>query len=529
MTFDAHLSRPVVYAANGMASTGHPLASLAAIRVLEEGGNAMDAAVAASAVLSVVDPAASGVGGDVFYTYYDAGTGQLDSLVGSGRAGRAAHAERFRDGIPATGPLAPTIPGIVRGWEDALKRHGSRSLARLLEPAIRHAHEGFPVSARVAGAFRRRESALLQCKAAVECYRRGGDWPVAGQRLRLPDLAATLETIAREGADSFYRGSLADRIVAALKADGGLLDHEDFGTYESPFEAPLTVDYRGYRVAVPPPPTMGAILLAELALLEEVAPESGAWDSARWQHLLIEVKKASFADLDAFLTDPKFAAVPPAIYLAPDYIRARRAAISTTKAALYRPGSVGPGPGHTISLAVADKAGNVVSWIQSVFTEFGSCWMAPGTGFVLNNRMYGFSAVPGHVNVVAPGKRTAHTLHCPMVLKDGRPVLALSTPGDYGQTQSNLQMITNFIDHGFDVQRMIDAPRWRSIEGLEVAIESRFPETMIEELRALGHDLRVVEPWTDLMGGAVAIHIDRENGTLAGAGDPRRECYAIGY
>jgi len=207
----------------------------------------------------------------------------------------------------------------------------------------------------------------------------------------------------------------------------------------------------------------------------------------------------------------------------------RKLAISTTKANFYEPGSFGPTLGHTVSLAVADKAGNVVSWIQSVFNEFGSCWMAPGTGFVLNNRMYGFSATPGHVNAVAPGKRTAHTLHCPMVLKDGKPVLAMSTPGDYGQTQSNLQMITNFIDHGHDVQRMIDAPRWRSLDGLKVAIESRFPAPVIEELRSRGHDIDVVAPWTDLMGGAVAIHIDREKGSLAGAGDPRRECYAVGY
>ena len=529
MSFDAHLSRPVVYAANGMASSGQPLASLAAIRVLEDGGNAMDAAVAASAVLSVLDPAASGVGGDVFYTYYDASTGKLDTLVGSGRAGRAAHAERFRDAIPASGPLAPTVPGIVRGWEDALNRHGSRSLASMLEPAIRHAREGFALSARVAGAFRRKEHLLLKNRASVECYQRDGRWPVAGEKLRLPDLADSLETIAKEGAGTFYTGALADRIVTALAAEGGILDREDFAGYESPFEDPLTIDYRGYQVAVPPPPTLGAALLAQLALLQQVAPTAGSWESPEWQHLLLEAKKASFADLEAYLTDPKFTTVHPASYLSPTYVETRGKAISRTKAALYEPGSVDSRLGHTICLAVADKAGNVVSWIQSVFNEFGSCWMAPGTGFVLNNRMFGFSATPGHVNAPAPGKRTAHTLHCPMVLKDGKPVLVVSTPGDYGQTQSNLQMITNFIDHGFDVQRMIEAPRWRSLEGLKVAIESRFPEATIDQLRALGHDLEVVAPWTDLMGGAVAIHIDQKNGTLAGAGDPRRECYAVGY
>lgn len=529
MSFKDSLTRPVVYAANGMASSGNPLASLAAIKVLEEGGNAMDAAVAASAVLCVVDPAASGVGGDVFFTYYNAGTGRLDSLIGSGRAGRAAETERFSGGIPATGPLAPTVPGIVRGWEDALKRHGSIDLATLLKPAIRHAREGFPISSRVAGAFRRKDHLLRQCATTVEFYQRGGDWPVAGQMVQLADLAESLETVAREGADSFYTGILAERILTALKANGGLLDGHDFAEYESPFEQPLTVGYRGYDIAVPPPPTMGAILLSQLALLERVAPQAGDWASAQWQHLLIEAKKASFADLEAYLTDPRFTSIHPQSYLSPAYIQARSKAISHEKAALYEPGSVDSQLGHTVSLAVADKDGNVVSWIQSVFNEFGSCWMAPGTGFVLNNRMYGFSATPGHVNAVAPGKRTAHTLHCPMVMRDGKPVLAMSTPGDYGQTQSNLQMITNFIDHGFDIQRMIDAPRWRSLVGLTVAIESRFPQSMIDELRARGHDLQVVEPWTDLMGGAVAVYIDQEKGSLAGAGDPRRECYAIGY
>jgi len=529
MSFKDHLSRPVVYAANGMASSGHPLASLAAIRVLEEGGNAMDAAVAASAVLSVVDPAASGVGGDVFYTYYDANSGRLDSLVGSGRSARAAETAMFADGIPATGPLAPTVPGIVRGWEDALQRHGSRDLATLLKPAIRHAREGFAVSSRVAGAFRRKEALLLKCRATVEFFQRNGEWPVAGQMVQLAELAGSLETIAREGADSFYTGSIAERILSALKKDGGILDAQDFADYQSHFDEPLTVDYRGYQVATPPPPTMGAILLSQLALINKLTDAPGAWESPQWQHLLIEAKKASFADLDAYLTDPEFTSVHPGSYLSDAYIEERCKGISRDKATLYEAGQVGSTLGHTVSLAVADKKGNVVSWIQSVFNEFGSCWMAPGTGLLLNNRMYGFSSTPGHVNAVAPAKRTAHTLHCPMVLKDGKPVLAMSTPGDYGQTQSNLQMITNFIDQGFDVQRMIDAPRWRSLEGLQVAIESRFPEAVINDLRERGHDLTVVAPWTDLMGGAVAIHIDQQKGTFAGAGDPRRECYAIGY
>ena len=429
MSYSGHQSRPIVFGTNGMASTGSPLATLTAIRVLERGGNAIDAAVAASAVLCVIDPASSGVGGEVFYTYFDSKTGQLDSLAGSGRSPRSATSDKFSNGVPAYGPLSPTVPGIVQGWEDVLKRHGTRSLSALLEPAIEYARNGFPVPVRLAQAFRRKDRFLSECEAAKECYQLRGEWPVAGQVLKLLDLADSLEAIAKEGATTFYRGDLSRRILSGLDAAGGLLDSKDFSDYVSAFASPLTVQYRDYEVAVPELPTMGAVLLQQLALLEELSPSVPEWNSATWQHLLIEIKKASFADLDTYLTDPSFSPREATQFLSEAYIKARAKAISSEKAALYEPGNLSAGLRNTVSLAVADRDGNVFSWIQSVFSEFGSCWMAPKTGILLNNRMFGFSSTKGHVNVIEPSKRTAHTLHCPIVLKQKRPILALSTPG----------------------------------------------------------------------------------------------------
>ncbi|GAA4323345.1 gamma-glutamyltransferase [Pigmentiphaga soli] len=528
MSYQEHLSRPVVFAAHGMASTGHPLASQAALGVLQRGGSAMDAAVAASAVLAVVDPAASGIGGDGFYTYFDAASGRLEVLNGCGRTGRSTDPGRFVAGIPASGPLSATVPGLVLAWEDALARHGRRTLAELLATAVYYAKHGFPVSTRVAAAFRRKAELLDRYPAARQAYRPRGDWPRPGEILCLPDLARGLEDIARDGAAVFYTGWIAEAIAGGLGADGGMLALDDFAEHRSDIGAPLMGSYRGYDVAVQQPPTMASLLLQQLKLVEAMGAASPDWDAPDFVHLMIEAKKASFADMDAYLTDPTHSGRAPAEFLDPAYIAERSRALSLQTAARYRPGS-GSRLGHTTYLAVADRDGNLVSWIQSVFGEFGSCWMAPGTGFVLNNRMYGFSADPGHINRLAPGKRTAHTLLAPMLLKQGRPVMALGTPGDYGQTQSNLQMITHFVDHGMDVQQMIDAPRWRSLEDLDVAIESRFAAATIGELGRRGHRMKPVQAWTDLMGGAQAIAIDPHSGCFMGAADPRREGCAIGW
>lgn len=529
MSFTHQPMRPIVMSANGMVSAGHPLAAQAGIRTLQDGGNAIDAAVVASAVLCVVDPAASGVGGDLFFLHYDARTRALASLNGSGCAAAKADPAQFKDGIPAAGPLSPTVPGIVRGWADALERFGTMSLHDALQPAIAYAEKGFPVSPRVAGAFRRKLALLKHSEAACEAYFRSGVPPEAGDVLRLPDLGRSLRLIAEQSADVFYEGELAAAMLEGLRAVGGLFAPADFAAHQSQWDAPLSIAYRGHEIAVQQPVSMGALLLEQLKIVEGYDIGAMPWDSAERLHLLIEAKKASFADLDVYLTDPRFSHGAER-YLTEERARMYRKAIDPKRArAVYDAGSPASHLSHTTYLAVVDGQGNAVSWIQSVFNEFGSCWMAPGTGFVLNNRMHGFSSDPSHVNRLVGGKRTAHTLLAPMVLKNGRPALVLGTPGDYGQTQSNLQMIVNFIDHGMDVQTLIEAPRWRSIVGNDVSIENRYAASTLDGLASRGHVLTRLDAYSDVMGGAQAICIDQARGCLQGGADPRREGYAIGW
>ncbi|MCQ9617680.1 gamma-glutamyltransferase [Paenalcaligenes niemegkensis] len=374
-------------------------------------------------------------------------------------------------------------------------------MKELLAPAISYARDGFVVSARVAGAFQRKDSLLKQCENTINTYQINGRWPQAGEILRLPDLAYSLELIANQGVQVMYTGELGERIISALERHGGLLSMDDLEQHQSYIEATVLGHYRGYQIAVQQPPTMGTLLLQQLALMEASRVPVTGWDSADWIHLMIEAKKASFSDLSAYLSDPGHCEIKPEQLLDSAYIKQRASDLSLSQAASYVPGEIGALLSHTTYLTIADKEGNVVSWIQSVFNEFGSCWIAPGTGFVMNNRLSGFSNDLEHINCVAAAKRTAHTLLAPMVLKDNKPVLALGTPGDYGQTQTNLQVISYILDHGFDVQRAIDAPRWRSLEGMEVAIEGRFSASLIKELSQRGHAMQVMEDWTDLMGG----------------------------
>lgn len=515
---------------HGMVATGNPLASQAAVRVLQNGGNAIDAAVTAAWTLAVVRPAGCGVGGDFFMLYYDAATGKLTSLNGSGRAPMAASLDEYRDGIPKTGPRSVTVPGAVRGWADALERHGTISLADSMAPAIQYAEEGFPVSVRLSQEMAARAEQLRTCAAAAAAYLKDGQPYRPGERLRLPDLANSLRMIAEAGPDVFYTGDLAAAIVRAQQAEGGLLTLEDMARQDSVVSEPLGIDYRGYQIYNQRPVSMGLLLLQQLKIVEGFDLASLPWDSAERVHLLVEAKKLSFADLAAFVSDPDFTQIPIEGLLSPEYAAERGALIDPSRAADdYGAGDPLKFGEHTTYLAVVDGQGNAVSWIQTLFAGFGSCWMAPGTGILLTNRLTGFSTNPNHVNRIEGGKRTAHTLNAPMVLRDGKPYLVFGTPGGLAQTQSNLQMATNFIDYGMDVQSMIEAPRWKSLDGRRLQIETRFSEETLQGLARLGHELELAGSWSDDTGGAQAIKINHESGVLEGAADPRREGYAIGW
>lgn len=528
--YSSNVGRPVVMGTNGMVASGNALASQAAVRVLQNGGNAIDAAVTAAWTLSVVRPAGCGVGGDFFMLYYDAASGKMTSLNGSGRAPRAANLDEYRDGIPGTGPRSVSVPGAVRGWTDALANHGTISLAESMAPAINYASEGFPVSVRLSHEMTRRAAKLRECDAAAAAYLKNGEPYQPSERLTLPDLAKSLQLIAAEGPDAFYKGNLAEAIARAQQEAGGLLTVDDLAQQDSVVSDPLGIDYRGYQVYNQRPVSKGLLFLQQLKIIEGFDLASLPWDSAERAHLLIEAKKLSFADLAKYVSDPDFTDIPIEGLLSDGYTAERRGMIDPNRAAddfgAGEPIKFGE---HTTYLTVVDGQGNAVSWIQTLFAGFGSCWMAPGTGILLTNRMTGFSTDPNHINRLEGGKRTAHTLNAPMILKDGKPVLVFGTPGGLAQTQSNLQMATNFIDYDMDVQSMIEAPRWKSGNGRQVQIESRFPDETLQALTNLGHELDITGPMSDDMGGAQAIRINHESGALEGAADPRREGYAIGW
>jgi gamma-glutamyltranspeptidase / glutathione hydrolase len=545
MNYSSQPTRPIVMGTNGMVASGHPLASQAAARVLQDGGNAIDAAVTAAGVLAVTKPEANSVGGDMFLIYYDAASDRVESMNGSGRAPAAmtietlaasrgvsveANPAAYTSFTPAKGPHAASVPGVVRGWADALGRYGTVSLEHALQPAICYAAQGFPVSVRLSRALTMGAGLLQRCKASSQAYLKNGQEPYRpGELLKLPDLARSLQLIAREGPEAFYTGELGQRIVEAHQEDGGFFTEADFARQESVFGEPLSVDYHGYTVYNQRPVSMGTVLLEELKIVDGFDLAALPWDSADRLHLLIEAKKLAFVDAEEYLTDPEWFEVPLDGLLSDEYAASRRSLIDRQRAADYGAGDPSRYGKHTTYMCVADGKGNCVSWIQTLFHGFGSGWMAPGTGILLNDRMNGFSSNPQHVNRVEGGKRTAHTLNAPMVFKSGKPCLVFGTPGGYGQVQSNLQMLTSFIDHGFDVQSMVEAPRWVNEEGRSVTIETRYAAETLDGLRRLGHELTPCGAWHDVMGGAQAIHINQETGALEGAADPRREGYAIGF
>jgi gamma-glutamyltranspeptidase/glutathione hydrolase len=540
--YNGQPTRPIIMAANGMITSGHALASQAGMRVLQNGGNAIDAAVTAGAVLGIVQPDMSGAGGDAFMLYHEAATGRMWSMNASGRAPAEmtieilaanrqdrsqADAKAYE---PGRGPNAVSVPGAVRAWADALDRFGTISLSDALGPAIAYAEQGFPVSVRLARSTTSNVDILRRCAAAASVFLRDGAPYEPGDVLRQSDLGRTLRSIATDGADAFYSGDIGRRLTAAHRAAGGLLEETDLTGQDSIFGDAISTTYRGYAVHDQPPVSLGAVLLEELNIVEGFDLAALPLLSAERAHLLLEAKKLAFGDMEAYLTDPESTPVPISGLLSPGYAAARRGRIDLAAASDgFGAGNARAYGSHTSYLAVVDGQGNAVSWIQSIFERFGSGWMAEGTGVLLNDRMNGFSIDPGHVNRVEGGKRTANTLNAPMVTKDGLPYLVFGTPGGYGQVQSNLQMLTAHIDHDLDVMSMIETPRWLSQEGRHVTAESRFPTETVTELARLGHEVTSKAAWSSGMGDGQAIRINQATGVLEGGADPRREGYVIGW
>ena len=524
--------RSPVYASHGMAATSMPAATLTALDVLRNGGNALDAAVAATAVLCVIEPQSTGIGGDCFCLYAPAGAGKVIALNGSGRAPAAATIDWYeKQGIKAIDNVsahAVTVPGAINAWETLLKAHGRKELHELLQPAIGFAEDGWPVHPVVAWSWQRLEDKLR--KNGAHHFLPGGTAPKAGDRFEQPALAETLRAIARHGAKAFYEGPIAADMVNTLRARGGLHTQEDFaaGLHNAEFVEPISINWRGYDVYQCPPNGQGIVALMILGMLGGLKSAPDAPLGALRYHRHIEAARLAYRDRDAFVADPSQADVPVKKLLSPAYLNGLRALISDEKALRNLP-SAGetllPPHKDTIYLCVVDKDGNACSFINSLFEGFGSAILAEKSGVMLQNRGFGFRVERGHPNCIAPRKRPMHTIIPGMVMKGGEAVMPYGVMGGHFQPMGHSLFLTNMLEFGLDIQEAIDLPRLFPLRG-KVQVEHGIPPEVCDRLSRLGHDIEAVDR---PHGGGQAIWIDRERGCLIGGSEPRKDGLALGY
>ncbi len=535
----------MVVAQNGMVATSQPLAVQAGLEMLQAGGNAVDAAIAANAMLGVVEPMSCGIGGDLFVLYWDAETQQLYGLNASGRAPRNISLDVFTaqqlTTIPLNGPLSWSVPGCVDGWEELRSRFGTKPLAELLAPAIHYAEEGFPVSEIIASHWVDAQVSLAVYPDSAATWLPGDRPPAVGEVFRNPNLAASFKLIAEQGPDAFYRGPIAEQIVAFSEANGGYFSLEDFGEHRSEWVEPVSTNYRGYDVWELPPNGQGIAVLQMLNILEAYDIAAMGHNSPDYLHLLVEAKKLAFADRARYYADPAFADVPTERLISGDYADVQRRRIDPNVAAVDVPaGDPLMDTADTVYLSVVDGEGNCCSLIQSNFHGFGSK-MTPGTlGFTLQNRGALFSLDPAHLNCLAPGKRPFHTIIPAMVTKDGKPWLCFGVMGGDMQPQGQVQVLINMIDFGMNVQAAGDAARIRhdgsaspngdpaTEGGGMIVCESGISAETIAALVERGHK-PAETPSPGGHGGYQGIMIHPEFGTLFGGTDPRKDGCAAGY
>ncbi|HEY3426830.1 MAG TPA: gamma-glutamyltransferase [Negativicutes bacterium] len=545
----SNVNRPTTIGANGMVTSTHYLASQAGLEVLEQGGNAVEAAIAAASTIAVVNPPMNSIGGDNFWLIYNAKTDELKALNASGRAGEKATIDFFTSKgyseIPVRGYLAAnTVPGAISGWGEAYHyaktAMGSKfSWDKLLTTAIDYAESGFPVGGVMArniqavlrpdpvyadlGRFEGFRSTYL--KADGTCYQ-------LGEVFKQKDLARTLQIIAQKGTNGFYQGEIAEKMAADLQANGGVLTLGDFARHKANWVDPIAVPYRQYTAYNLPPNTQGLASLTILNILNNYDLKNMGEGSADYYHVLVEATKQAFADRDKWVTDPEFVSIPLKKLLSVKHGADLAGRIDMNQAA----GTVQPldPNGDTIWLGVVDKDGNAVSLIQSIYHGFGSGIVPQGTGVLLQNRGCFFSLDPNHINRIEPGKRTMHTLNPAMLFKAGKPYLVYGTMGGEGQGQTQAAMVTRIVDFNFSVQDAITAPRF--VHGRtsgapvnDLRIEGRVAKDVVQELIVRGHPLKVVEDYNEIMGHAGGILIDPVTKLKYGGADPRGDGTAVGY
>ncbi len=535
-------TRSEVIAEHGMAATSQPLATEVALDVLKAGGSAVDAAIAANAMLGLVEPTGNGIGGDLFAIVWDAKAKKLHGLNASGRSPKSLTLEHLQelglDRIPAYGPLPVSVPGCVDGWFELHGKFGELPMRKVLAPAIGYARDGFPVSELISYYWRSSARRLSRYPGFAEQFTIDGRGPAKGEIFRNSNLARTLERIAEGGRDVFYEGEIAQEIDAYMIENGGFLSYEDLAAHTSEWVEPVSTTYRGYTVWELPPNGQGIAALQMLNVLEAYDLKSMGFGSVDHLHVFTEAKKLAFEDRARFYADPAFQDIPVAELVSKEYAAKRRALIDMEKAAAsYDAGNPALEEGDTIYLTVADSAGNMVSLIQSNYRGMGSGMAPAKLGFILQDRGELFDLTPGRFNTYAPGKRPFHTIIPAFVTKDGEPWLSFGVMGGGFQPQGHVQILVNLIDFGMNLQEAGDAPRIshagssqptgsRMTDGGVISLESGFDPAVMEALRERGHEIGDAK---GIFGGYQAIRRDAEKGVYFGASESRKDGHAAGY
>ncbi len=525
-------ARPVIMSQNGVVSCGHPLAALSGVKALQEGGNAVDAALAAAFVMAEVKPEASGPGGDLFALVHMKKSGKVEALNSSGPAPARATIERFHErglkSIPQFGPLSIAVPGAVDGWLELHRKYATQDLRRLMAEAIRIAREGFPISQEFAASI---SEIGAEYPWVDRCYRQPLGVPAPGKIVIQRGLAGTLEKIAQKGRAGFYGGEVAEKICAAIKAEGGLLAEEDLRDVVCQWLEPLSSTYRDTVIYEQPPVSQGFMVLEMLNIAEAWPLQS--LSRAEAIHYQVAAKKLAFEDRIRYLEDPKFGDPKVSMLIAKEYAAKRRELIGEIMP--RRAAAVANQATDTTYLCAADRDGNAISLIQSVFAGFGSRIIGGETGVVMNNRLCSFGLDPSKANALKPGKRPAHTLNTYMVFRRNELFALGGSPGADEQPQTNFQIIHDLIDLDMDPQSAVEAPRWSHQPGTPprdqlpeaLRLEEGFDQATLDGLRKKGHNVSVVDRWS--FGSAKVIVRDRDNGCWLAGADPRRLAYALGY
>lgn len=542
-------TRSEVIAQHGMAATSHPLATQIALDVMKEGGNAIDAAIAANAALGLMEPTGNGIGGDLYAIVWSAKDKKLHGLNASGRSPLGLSYDELqaeldklnRDDLPPYGMLPISVPGAVDGWFELHDKFGKLPMKKVLEPAINYAEKGFPVTELIAYYWNLSVPRLSpQPGAFAETFTIDGKAPRKGQIFKNPDLANTYRILANKGRDAFYKGEIAKKIDAFMKKEGGYLRYEDFANHTSDWVEPLGVDYKGYTLWELPPNGQGIAALQMLQILKNYDLRAMGFNTTESLHTLIEAKKLAFEDRAKFYVDTDFSNQPIEELISEEYGKERAKLIGNRAARTVQAGNPRLEEGDTIYMTTADKHGNMVSLIQSNYRGMGSGVVTPGLGFVFQDRGQLFSMDPEHANVYEPGKRPFHTIIPAFITKDGKPFMSYGVMGGAMQPQGHVQILINMVDYDMNVQEAGDAPRWQHMGSTEptesqeayltdggyVEFESGIPQEVLRDLQQRGHDVRFGNGG---FGGYQAIMWDEEEGVYYGASESRKDGQAAGY